>query len=218
MPPSVIPRRRLPLRGHVAAAMLLAATAVGCSPPSRIRDDDIRTYSVARDAEPATLARNGDSTASAEAGGPTRRVRYEVPAGWADGQAGGMRLATLYIGDPADKREVTIIPASGTLESNVERWQGQLDPEAAPETVGEKAAAAIAAAESLDVAGVAATIVSLRDEASRDAPDGGQSILAAVIPVDDKASLFVKFKGDTAVAARELGRFKEFVASIRWKE
>ena len=112
---------------------------------------------------------------------------------------------------------MTIIPASGTLESNVERWQGQLETDAAAGDLATKAREAIAAAEAIDVAGTAAKIVLLRDAAAAAGAEG-QAILAAVIPLDDKRSLFVKFKGDAAVAARERERFARFVSSIRWQE
>jgi hypothetical protein len=214
------PSRRHPqptLPTFAAAAAILVWLSAGCSPASRIRPDDIRSYTVARNAEPAAIVAAPDSPAPANAPAADRRVRYVVPDGWTEGEAGGMRLATLFIGDPAERREVTIIPASGTLESNVERWQGQLDTDADAAALKDKAAAAIAAAETVEIDGVAAKVVLLRDAAATDSADSGQAILAAVIPLDATGALFVKFKGDAAVAARERDRFAEFVASIRWK-
>lgn len=209
------------------------AVICGCEPATAIRPGDIRTYTIPRDAEPVAIAAAQSPANSAPPGGPGRTgsppgpttsgdrgsaIGYEVPEGWNDGGASGMRLATLFIGAPADKREVTIIPASGTLAGNVERWQGQLDAAATPESLNEKALAAIAAAETVDVAGTTATVVLLRDaEAEADA-EAGQAILGAMIPVDESRALFVKFKGDAAVAARERERFSRFVSSIRWKE
>jgi len=209
------------------------AVICGCEPATAIRPGDIRTYTIPRDAEPVAIAAAPSPANSAPPGGPGRTgsppgpttsgdrgsaIGYEVPEGWNDGGASGMRLATLFIGAPADKREVTIIPASGTLAGNVERWQGQLDAAATPESLNEKALAAIAAAETIDVAGTTATVVLLRDaEAEADA-EAGQAILGAMIPVDENRALFVKFKGDAAVAARERERFSRFVSSIRWKE
>ena len=209
------------------------AVICGCEPATAIRPGDIRTYTIPRDAEPVAIAaapspansappdspgRTGSPPGPTTSGDRGSAIRYEVPEGWNDGGASGMRLATLFIGAPADKREVTIIPASGTLAGNVERWQGQLDAAATPESLNEKALAAIAAAETVDVAGTTATVVLLRDaEAEADA-EAGQAILGAMIPVDESRALFVKFKGDAAVAARERERFSRFVSSIRWKE
>jgi hypothetical protein len=223
------------LRATSGGVLGVFAAVCGCEPATAIRPGDIRTYTIPKDAEPAAIvaAPSPANPQTAPPDGPGRTesppgpttsgdrasaIRYEVPEGWNDGGASGMRLATLFIGAPADKREVTIIPASGTLAGNVERWQGQLEAAAAPAALAEKAAAAIAAAETVDVDGTTATVVLLRDaEAEADA-EAGQAILGAMIPVDESRALFVKFKGDAAVAARERERFARFVSSIRWKE
>lgn len=217
MPPSAPTIRDRPpttARGVVLAALLLAVG--GCRPAADVLPGDIRTYSIPKGAEP-TLASAAPTTAS-PVGGPaehpqSQALRYEAPEGWTDAGATGMRLATLLIGDPAERREVTVIPASGSLASNVERWQKQLDPEADAVAVSSKAAAAISAAETIDVDGTPATIVLLRG-----GPDDGQAILGAMLPVEDAAALFVKFRGDSEIALRERERFTRFVSSIRWKE
>lgn len=200
-----------------ATAFLLASMLTGCGNDAAVRPGDIRTYTIPKNAEPTPLA-----SAEAEARpASSPRVRYEVPEGWADAGtgAGGMRLATLLIGDPADKREVTIIPASGTLQSNVERWHGQLDAAADEAARRQAAAAAIEAAETVDAGGRDATIVLLRDRVdgagSDEAAKGGDAILGAMIPVDGSSALFVKFKGDAEVAVRERTNFIRFVSSIR---
>ncbi len=236
MPCLFLPRvRAVALRATSGGVLGVFAAVCGCEPATAIRPGDIRTYTIPKDAEPAAIvaAPSPANPQTAPPDGPGRTesppgpttsgdrasaIRYEVPEGWNDGGASGMRLATLFIGAPADKREVTIIPASGTLAGNVERWQGQLEAAAAPAALAEKAAAAIAAAETVDVDGTTATVVLLRDaEAEADA-EAGQAILGAMIPVDESRALFVKFKGDAAVAARERERFARFVSSIRWKE
>jgi hypothetical protein len=196
---------------HAAlVAVLAVASPTGCGRATDVRPGDIRTYTVPR--SPATAA------AAPRPAEPRSAVRYEVPAGWSDRGASGMRLATLAIGDPAAGHEVTVIPASGTLRGNVDRWQGQLD---AAATAADREAAverALAAAETVDVDGTPATVVSLFDAAAAAAPDAaGQAILGAMIPVDGTSALFVKFKGDAAVARREREAFVGFVASLRWK-
>lgn len=208
---------------HAAAWVVFAGGTIwavpGCEPAATVRPGDIRTYTIPKAAEPVLITA---APAPAGAGGEPRStspLRYEVPEGWSDGGGSGMRLATLFIGTPADRLEVTVIPASGSLESNVARWQGQLQADAAPEELRSRAAAAMSAAETVDVDGVAATVVLLRDAAGDDADEAsGQAILGAMIPVDETRALFVKFKGDAAVALRERERFKRFVASIRREE
>ena len=199
---------------HAALVAVLAlALPSGCGRSTDVRPGDIRTYTVARPAAPAAAA-----PAAPRPTEPRAAIRYEVPAGWSDRGASGMRLATLAIGDPAAGHEVTVIPASGTLRGNVDRWQGQLD---AAASAADRAAAvdrALAGAENVDVDGTPATVVTLFDAAAAAAPDAaGQAILGAMIPIDGTSALFVKFKGDAAVARREREAFVGFVASLRWK-
>jgi hypothetical protein len=125
--------------------------------------------------------------------------------------ASGMRLATLRTGPDgaADAGEITIIPASGTLQGNATRWQEQLTPGASPERVSR----AIEEAEKIEVNRTESTILLLLD----DAAENQQAILAAMIPLDASTSLFVKFKGPAAVARTLRDPFTAFVRSIRWK-
>lgn len=204
--------RRLP-----AAVCLLAPLVAGCGDPAALRDGDVRHYVAAKEtAAPAAVPKPRQQTPGRLA------VRYEAPAGWTDRGESGMRLATLLIGPPAEGHEVTVIPASGSLEANVARWLGQLDPTASPDALATRAAAALADSEAVDIEGTRATVVALYEPAagaaSGAAADGGEAILAAVIPIDETASLFVKFKGPAAIARSERDNFTRFVSSIRWKD
>jgi hypothetical protein len=122
-----------------------------------------------------------------------------------------MRLATVTIGDPAEGREVTVIPASGSLRNNVERWQKQLAGDDAA-SVADAVDRALTDAETVDVDGTEATVVLLVAAPAA----GGEAILGAMVPLDDTSSLFVKFKGKADVALRERSNFTRFVSSLRW--
>ena len=199
-------------RAILAGCVSLAAA---CDDPAGIRPGDVRVYEAAK--EPAVADTTAGSQAAAEpkpAAGLT--LRYDAPQGWTDRGASGMRLASLAIGEPGDGHEVTVIPASGTLEANVSRWIGQLDSTAAEATLAERTKAALEAAETVDVGGTTATIVLLASGAEPAGTDD-QAILGAAIPLDGTASLFVKFKGPAEVARRERDNFVRFVSSIRWK-
>ena len=197
---------------------LLAAcvASASCRPAADIQPGDIRSYVAppARSsagsaaAGPAMPAPSMPAAGASDGGRPT--IAYDLPEGWTDLGASGMRLATLRIGgDTAGNGEVTIIPASGTLEGNATRWQEQLTPAGAPEAVSR----AIAAAERVTVNGAESTILTLVD----DAEEPTQAILAAMIPLDSSVSLFVKFKGPIDTARTLQQPFSEFVRSIRWK-
>lgn len=65
-------------------------------------------------------------------------VKLEVPEGWEQvASRSSMRLATFRLpraeGDAADG-EVSVIPALGSVEANIQRWSGQFQEKPAPET------------------------------------------------------------------------------------
>lgn len=199
------------------AGLVVAATvATGCQPEAAIRPDDVRRYTAPREklAQASALAAMPRPAAAPV----TPRVTYTLPEGWTE-KAGptGMRLATLAIGDPADGQEVTIIPAAGSLRSNVERWQKQLDAEAGAEVITATVDRALAEAGSVDVEGRQATVVLLNPgsvaESSSAAP--AEAILGGILPLEDGKALFVKFRGDANTARRERTNFLKFVASLR---
>ena len=205
------------LRCSVFGAIVVGLTA-SCRPSADIQPNDLRTYTVPRQASPAgppqSAASGGprpstDAMPTAAAVGPA--LEYDLPEGWTDMGASGMRLATLRTGPDGatDSGEITIIPASGTLQGNATRWQEQLTPGASQERVSR----AIEEAEKLEINGTESTIILLRDEAA----ENPQAILAAMIPLDASMSLFVKFKGPAAVARGLRDPFTAFVRSIRWK-
>jgi hypothetical protein len=187
----------------------LLVVAVGCSDPTAIRPGDIRTY-----AAPAAPTSATKPSSQPRAPGPLA-LSYDVPAGWTDRGSSGMRLATLIIDGPDGGHEVTVIPAAGTLEANVSRWLGQLDPSATPEALLERTARVLAEAKKQQVGDGEATLLTLMEESAK---DSDEVILGAMIPLDESASLFVKFKGPAEVARRERESFSRFVSSLRWNE
>jgi hypothetical protein len=188
----------------------MAFALAGCDDPAAIRPGDIRTYTAP--AMPKPLATPSLRTSASPLG--SLELSYTTPPGWTDRGASGMRLATLVIDADGTSHEVTVIPAAGTLEANVTRWLGQLDAKATPEALTKRTAKALAAAEKVSVGEVTATLVALIDADSQDEDD---VILGGMIPIDESASLFVKFKGPASVARKERDAFARFVSSIRWK-
>ena len=197
---------------------VIAGLTASCRPAAEIQPNDVRTYTLPRQGSPASPASTAATSSprvstgampAPSAGGPA--LAYDLPEGWTDMGASGMRLATLRTGPDgaADAGEITIIPASGTLQGNATRWQEQLTPGASPERVSR----AIEEAEKIEVNRTESTILLLLDDAAEDQ----QAILAAMIPLDASTSLFVKFKGPAAVARTLRDPFTAFVRSIRWK-
>lgn len=206
---------------QLGAVLLLPQCAglTGCRPEAAVRPGDIRRYTAPREQvlSPDALAvqRRGPSPVS-------RQLEYTLPSGWTEkAGASGMRLATVAIGDPTNGHEVTIIPAAGTLKSNVERWQKQLDPEATPEQIATAVDRALSKAGSVDVDGRQATVVLLLPSAAGEtveAEPSGEAILGGILPLDEGKALFVKFRGPAELARREQGNFTAFVGSLQLPE
>lgn len=207
---TLLVRLPIPLR---LLLLVTAFTVVGCTDQAAIQPGDIRTYVTPRSADVAAIVPRREPATTAT---PASRVRFDLPEGWIDGGASGLRLATLFIDDGDEKHEVTVIPASGTLESNVARWVGQLDASADETQRQQAAAAAIADASRIDVDGTEATVVLLLDPAATAGDQPGEAILGAMVPVDGGSSIFVKFKGRADIARREQDKFHRFVSSLRW--
>lgn len=207
--------------------VIVAGSAASCRPPADVQPSDLRTYTVPRSVAVAPrTAIGGPRTATGSPQLPANpgnvaasgglALEYNLPPGWTDMGASGMRLATLTIGSDAAGAggEITIIPASGTLQGNAARWQEQLSPGAGPERVSR----AIEQAEKVSVNGVEGTIILLLDQSPEDkSPESQQAILAAMIPLEESVSLFVKFKGSAGLARSLREPFTEFIRSIRWK-
>lgn len=193
----------------------VAGASLSCRPAAEIQPTDIRSYTVPRSVAAALPAKTAEtrtpsgSSPVSPPGGPA--ITYDLPEGWQDKGASGMRLATLRTGPDtaADAAEVTIIPASGSLAGNAARWQEQLTPGGDADRV----ARAMEEAEKVPVNGTEGTILLLTD----DAEENRQAILAAMIPLDPSTALFVKYKGSAALAATLREPFTAFVRSIRWK-
>ncbi len=112
-----------------AAAALLVVTAC--------RRDEITHYRVPKEA-PSSFAGAGDGVPGGTSGGSdvpppaapqgASALRWNLPKGWTESVAGGMRYATLKPSVPG-RIDVSVIvlpgPAGGEL-ANVNRWRGQI--------------------------------------------------------------------------------------------
>ena len=182
----------------------------GCNSKAAIRSTDIRRYVAPKEKtlSPGDIAQQTRRPSEKR----SRDIDYEIPAGWSElSGPTGMRLATLEFGDG---EEVSIIPAAGTLRSNVERWQKQLNAEASTETITGLVDAAMAKAGSVDVQGKKATVVLLTASGDK-VGDDVEAILGGILPMTEEMTLFVKYKGSSVIAKKEQKKFLAFMASLR---
>ena len=198
--------------GYIGVVAVLVCV-LGCGSDTAIRSTDVRRYSAPKE---KTLSADDIAQAGRQTSRPqqSRQIDYTLPEGWTEVSGpSGMRLATLSIGGE-EGQEISIIPASGTIRSNVERWQKQLDEEASSEEIANLVDKAMAKAGSVDVQGKKATVVLLTEATSNDEKDM-ESILGGMLPMDDSNTLFVKFRGPTEIARKEQKKFIAFMASLR---
>ena len=198
--------------GYIGVVAVLVCV-LGCGSDTAIRSTDVRRYSAPKE---KTLSADDIAQAGRQTSRPqqSRQIDYTLPEGWTEVSGpSGMRLATLAIGGE-EGHEISIIPASGTTRSNVERWQKQLDEEASSEEIADLVDKAMAKAGSVDVQGKKATVVLLTEATSNDEKDT-ESILGGMLPMDDSNTLFVKFRGPTEIARKEQKKFIAFMASLR---
>ena len=206
--------RRAVLARRWSWLLVGAIWASGCGADTAVRSTDVRRYSAPKERtlSARNIAQANRQTSKRE---PSKQIDYTLPEGWTEVSGpSGMRLATLAIGDSENGQEISIIPASGTIRSNVERWQKQLDQEAASEEITQLVDKVMAKAGSVDVQGQKATVV-LLTQASADNGKDAESILGGMLPMDDSTTLFVKFRGPSEIAQKEQKKFIAFMASLR---
>ena len=200
--------------------LALASCVSGCGPDTAVRSTDIRRYVAPKEktlsAEKIAQAEKmAQASRQTTARGRSKQIDYTLPKNWTEVSGpSGMRLATLAIGDGENSQEISIIPAAGTIRSNVERWQKQLDEEASDEEIAELVDTAMAKAGSVDVRGQKATVVLLTQSVDDDEKDA-ESILGGMLPMDESNTLFVKFRGPAEIARKEQKKFIAFMASLR---
>lgn len=108
-------------------------------------------------------------------------------------------------GPNGTKSQITITLASGDRASNVQRWNGQV--QGSPD----QAAKALESSEKLTVNETAAEVFTLLGTGN-----SGKGIKVAIIPFDDRGSLFVKLMGNSTAVESQHADFIEFLKSLTW--
>jgi hypothetical protein len=144
----------------------------------------------------------GMDGAAAEAG----QVRYDVPEGWEDFPASGIRKANLKVSDADGGAELTVLAFPGDVGgrlANITRWRGQigLDPVGAEELP--------AFTESYTISGHGGLYVRLEG--------GEQSILGALLPFHGY-TWFFKLQGNTGTVLGNEAEMKAFLDSVQLED
>lgn len=145
----------------------------------------------------------------AESLGEKLPLVWNVPAGWEDRGASGIRIATLV----AEGQECTILSFPGDVggdEANIRRWLGQINQNPPDDAVAKLLGSPMTA---VTAGGFDVRLYDFADILPASAP---LSTLAAMIPVGDQ-TVFMKFTGETAALARQKAAFIELALSLALK-
>ncbi|MCA9114295.1 MAG: hypothetical protein KDA79_04365 [Planctomycetaceae bacterium] len=137
------------------------------------------------------------------------KLKYEVPAGWTERPASGMRKAAFEVKQAGKSVEITVIDlaaAAGARLPNVNRWRGQIGLKAVTQ---EELDAAI---QKIDMGGTPGDYVVLVGPEDADKPE----TILGVIAEHGGKSWFVKLHGSSELAAKEKERFEQFARSLRF--
>jgi hypothetical protein len=152
----------------------------------------------------------GGPLAGAGAAPAAPGLSYRAPAGWTEGQAGGMRRAAFTVKDGDRAAEMTVIAlatGSGDLLSNVNRWREQVG-------LGPVDAAGLKAiVQDVPIAGGTGQRVELVGPAEA---KPREAILGVIAERGDQV-WFLKLKGDAALVEQQRGPFDEFVRSLTFE-
>lgn len=138
----------------------------------------------------------------------TQELKYEVPEGWKELTASGMRRAAFSIEADGNEGEVTVIAAGGSIDANIGIWLGQVSREASSEAKQE----VIGSAEEVEVNGVAGKVYEIAG-----GEDSSSMIVVADVPWRSGESLFVKMKGNPELVSNHRERFTDFLNSLQWQ-
>ncbi len=188
-------RQRLVFRGGLLFSILVCA---GCD-QQRVEVYQIPKQSVAME-DSAKLA-------PPPAAQP---ARWEKPADWQEQPLTEMRQASFKVAAPEGASadiSVTSFPGeAGGIESNVNRWRGQLE---LPPLAGDELEKIIVRR---DVDGVPAMLVDFQTAPATAKPS---RILGAIFELPDR-TWFVKMTGETALLEKQKTQFDQFVQSFRF--
>ncbi len=139
-------------------------------------------------------------------------LKYEVPTGWHQGQAGAMRKAAFAVEDGSRSVSITVVVTEGAMAdditANVNRWRGQVG---LPPANKAEVAASVKPIQIGDTAGSFVEIVGSKESGLQ------RAVYGAIAPRNGKV-WSVTMRGDAELAARERERFEAFVKSIQFGE
>lgn len=201
-------------------ALAGAVALMACGGPSELSKEitEVRTTAKPdRDLDPnmSTAARFGYRMVTSgedggDAHGSTDELGWTRPQGWAEVQSTSMRNPNFVIGANPDAQcyVTTLSGDGGGIAANINRWRGQL-------SLAPLGATEIEGLERITVLDEPAVFVQWTGE-YRGMGGGGQAdtLLAGALLEQRGRAVFIKMVGPASQLEGEIGRFKEFCASL----
>ncbi len=185
--------------GGFAAVIVLLAS--GC------QREEVRVYRVPKEQIAAAPSANAPVAESAP------KIGWQVPDGWQVKPSDGMRLGSFGVkGTDGAVADVSVIPLPGevgSVDSNINRWRGQ---------VGLAAVSAEEAAKLGEPVSIAGVDSRLLDFAGTP-PGKGKAERMLVATLDRGGTKwFIKMQGDDALVASRRNEFIVFLKSVRFQD
>lgn len=182
-------------------AAVIGLLASGC------QQEEVRVYRVPKEQIAAAPSANAPLAESAP------KIGWQVPDGWQVKPADGMRLGSFGVkGSDGTIADVSVIPLPGevgSVDSNINRWRGQ---------VGLAEVSAEEAAKLGEPVSIAGTDSRLLDFAGT--PPGKSKAERMLVATLDRAGTkwFFKMQGDDALVASRRNEFIVFLKSVRFQD
>jgi hypothetical protein len=176
--------------------------------------DDIQSYQVPKEEGglPLPGLPAGHPAVAEAASEAPPRLTWTKPAGWNEVPPGQVRVASFNVKGEGDKlADVSVTPLpglAGGIESNVNRWRGQVGLAALPADEIAKLAG------SVQIGGQPASLYDLAGAATG---SGEPTRILAAIQHRDGTAWFFKMTGDDALVAREKSTFIAFLESVKFE-
>jgi hypothetical protein len=113
-------------RFKIVLWLMLGCAIAGCR-----RDDQIQTYRVSKETEPAMPMAPGMAMDTGMTAASPREIEWKIPSSWAEQPLSSMRVGSFLIkGANGQVADMSVVPLSGEAGgnlANINRWRGQIN-------------------------------------------------------------------------------------------
>jgi len=176
---------------------------LGCFGLAACRRDQIQTYTIPKESQPAVL------------GVPSKDLVWKIPAGWKEQAPSSMRMGSFLIkGSNGQSADMSVVPLSGDAGgdlANINRWRGQIN-------LGPISAADLSIqGESITAGGRKMVYVNFVSHDRMINNHFKKRLMAAIYHQGDR-TWFFKMLGDDTTVLDAKRSFMQFLKSLKFNE